>query len=220
MEPDSSFATKVAEEAASAISHIVETHYTHTIIIDHAAGIYDCDCSGFVEHLLSRTFSDHLTPLFELSAPNRPQADIFYDFLASLPTAAQSAGINGWRQVITLEAVARGDVLAWKLHGSEERGDTGHVVVVAEVPTRLTGETDGAGQFALEVYDSSVIEHFDDSRGSGPSFKSGVGSGIIHIEVDAQGAPIAFQFHEAAQWHCVPIAVGRIEPFSSRKTNI
>ena len=67
MAEDSNLATKVAREATSSILNVSETHYTHEICIDGAAGIYDCDCSGFVEHLLLHAAPNQLAPLRDLS---------------------------------------------------------------------------------------------------------------------------------------------------------
>jgi hypothetical protein len=217
MAADSSLATKVAEEAVSSISNVVETHYTHKINIDDAAGIYDCDCSGFVEHLLCRIAPDHLAPLLKLSTGNkdkRPLAYDFHDFFHGLPTA-ESARTNGWLQITKLEDATRGDIVAWKLHGNNEPGDTGHVFVVAEVPTPLIGEHDGNVHFAVKVYDSSSEEHFNDSRSDGGKFKGGVGSGTLHIETDANGVPFRYRFGKAGQYRTAPTAIGRIEPFPS-----
>ena len=217
MAADSSLANQVADEAVSSISNVVETHYTHKIHIDDAAGIYDCDCSGFVEHLLCRTVPDHLALLLELSTGNndkRPLAYDFYEFLHVQPTT-EAARTNGWLQITTLADAVPGDIVAWKLHGSNEPGDTGHVFVVAEVPTPLTAEQDGNVHFAVKAYDSSSKEHFNDSRSDGGSFKGGVGSGTLHIETDANGIPFRFRFGEATQYQTAPTAIGRVEPLTS-----
>jgi len=217
MAEDSNLATKVAGEAASSILNVSETHYTHEICIDDAAGIYDCDCSGFVEYLLSRTAPSQLAPLRDLSTGNhdeRPLAHDFYTFFSGLPTT-ESARKNGWLQVTTLEDTTRGDIVAWNLHDSNVPGDTGHVFVVAEAPTQLIGGHDSSVTFTVKVYDSSSKEHFDDSRGDGNDFKGGVGSGTLHIQTDANGAPVRFRFSETTSYHTAPIAIGRIEPFPS-----
>lgn len=171
MAEDSNLATKVAGEAAFSILNVSETHYTHEICIDDAAGIYDCDCSGFVEYLLSRTAPNQLAPLRDLSTDERPLAHDFYTFFSCLPTT-ESAGTNGWLQITTLEDTTRGDIVAWNLHDSNEPGDTGHVFVIAEAPTPLIGGHDSSATFAVKVYDSSSKEHFGDSRGDGNDFKA------------------------------------------------
>jgi len=217
MAADNSFATKVAEEARSSISNVVETHYAHKIHIDDAAGIYDCDCSGFVQYLLGRTAPDHLTTLLELGLRNpdkRPLAYNFYDFFHGLPTD-ESAGSNGWIQITRLEDATLGDIVAWKLHGPDEAGDTGHVFVVAEAPTPLTDDHGDNTHFAVKIYDASSTEHFNDSRSAGGKFHDGIGAGTIHIETNASGVPCQHRFGEATRYHTSPTAIGRIVPFPS-----
>jgi hypothetical protein len=64
------------------------------------------------------------------------------------------------------------------------------VVFAAETPTM-----DDQGYFAVRVYDSANVPHFDDTRGDGPGqWPSGVGSGFINLQVDDDGQPVAFQF--------------------------
>ena len=89
MAEDSNLAAKVAGKAASSILSVLKTRYTHEIRIDDTAGIYYCDCSGFVEYLLSRTAPNHLIPLRDLSTNNhdkRPLAHDFYTFFSRLTT--------------------------------------------------------------------------------------------------------------------------------------
>jgi hypothetical protein len=79
----------------------------------------------------------------------------------------------------------------------------------------VKGGHDSSVTFAVKVYDSSSKEHFDDSRGDGKDFKGGVGSGTLHIQTDANGAPVRFRFSETTSYHTAPIVIGRVEPFSS-----
>jgi hypothetical protein len=81
-------------------------------------------------------------------------------------------------------------------------GDTGHVVIVAAAPVEQTTHL-----YRVQVYDSSVIHHDEDSR---PEGTSGVGEGVITFRVDASGQPIGFQFNSQAHYHEEPIAIGRL----------
>jgi hypothetical protein len=79
---------------------------------------------------------------------------------------------------------------------------------VADTPT-----VDDQGYFAVRVYDSAIVPHFDDTRGDGPGQRpSRVGSGFINFQVDDEGQPIAFQFSPplSAQFTPLPIAIGRL----------
>ena len=94
--------------------------------------------------------------------------------------------------------------------GNPSRGveDSGHVFFVAETPMALD-----AGIFGVRVYDSSDSPHFDDTRGDGEGqFPNGVGSGFINFQVNADGAPTAFQFGPSKPFHSTPIAIGRVKP--------
>ena len=222
---DSSLAGQLADLAASSIADVVETKYVHDIHIDAAAGIYDCDCSGFVEYLLCIIALNHLRPLRDVGNKNpnnhagRPLAHDFYTFCSGLPTTASSVD-HGWRQITTLAETKRGDIVVWSLHDSDEPGDTGHVFIVAEQPTSLAGddeddEDDGSSSsFAVAVYDSSNIPHYADSRAHGQRYRDGIGSGVIRVDVDDASRPIGFQFNAGNKHHNQPIAIARIVPFS------
>jgi hypothetical protein len=87
--------------------------------------------------------------------------------------------------------------------------DTGHVVFVADTPAF----DEEGGFFALRVYDSAVVAHFDDTRGDGPGqWPNGVGSGFINFQVDDGGQPVAFQFAppSSSEFVPMPIAIGRL----------
>jgi hypothetical protein len=108
-----------------------------------------------------------------------------------------------------LAGAARGDLIAWRLFPHPEPGkDTGHVVFVAGTPA-----VDDQGCFAVRVYDSAVVPHFDDTRGDGPGqWPSGVGSGFINFRVGDDGQPVAFQFSPplSSEFTSLPIAIGRL----------
>lgn len=98
--------------------------------------------------------------------------------------------------------------MAWRFPVIEKGHDTGHVLVLAETPTK-----DDAGKYKVRVYDSAAEPHFQDTRGAGSGqFQSGVGSGFINFEVDDDGRPTAFQFAPEDDFTTLPIAIGRLEP--------
>jgi hypothetical protein len=72
---------------------------------------------------------------------------------------------------------------------------------------------DDQGSFAVRVYDSAIVPHFDDTRGDGPGqWPSGVGSGFINFRVGDDGQPVAFQFSPplSSDFTALPIAIGRL----------
>ena len=117
--------------------------------------------------------------------------------------------VDGWAQVAVLADAPRGDLIAWQLFLQPEPGhDTGHVVFVAETPI-----VDDQGNFAVRVYDSAIVPHFDDTRGAGPGqWPNGVGSGFINFQADDDGQPVAFQFSPplSSEFTSLPIAIGRL----------
>jgi hypothetical protein len=202
---------QIAEQAESIVNTLTQTDYQHADNIDPAAGIYDCDCNGFVAYVLSIVAPDHAALIAPQTNPARPLAFEYFDFFASLTPDS----MGGWRRVDLLVDVRRGDIMAWRFATIEPGQDTGHVVIIAETPT-----LDPSGDFfVVRVYDSADEAHFDDTRKPdgqpSPTGSTGVGSGFINVRVDGAGRPLAFLFAppSTAQYAYNPIAVGRAEPF-------
>jgi len=231
---------QVAQAAQTAISATTESHYTHRILINASLGIYNCDCSGFVEHVLDVVAKRHVTPI-QNRRPNgkRPLAKEFYEFFDSLDAGDSSSSTTGkgWIKVAKLTEARRGDIVNWLL-GGNQTGDTGHIVIVSANPVpvdvggwsyidgdarELNLATYGGGEMgnygrkvlAVPVYDASCVPHFDDDRGEGVDFSDGIGSGMIHFQVNEEtGRAVSFKFNERASWHHVPIVVARIVGFA------
>jgi hypothetical protein len=204
-EPEVSLADQVAEQAEFIVNNLRQTDYQYTENIDAAYGVYDCDCSQFANFVLSQAAPDHYGTLVAAAGEPVPRAFDYYDFFSSLPPQAG----DGWEQVEVLADAARGDLIAWRLFPHPEPGhDTGHVVFVADAPI-----VDDQGNFAVRVYDSAIVPHFDDTRGDDPGqWPSGVGSGFINFQVGDDGQPVAFQFSPplSSVFTSLPIAIGRL----------
>jgi hypothetical protein len=195
-------AERVADEAECVVNDVKHTKYQHKSYIDVATGTYDVDCNGFVGYVLQKVAPDHYHEIPKETDQDRPRAFKYYDFFAHLPEG------SGWHQIHRLADARRGDVIAWRLTVNPELDhDTGHVMIVAEAP----GDE---GDLSIEVYDSSNVPHFDDSRGhGGDSPATGVGTGTIRFRVDADGKPTEFLFGPPPEvYRSHPIAIGRIEP--------
>jgi hypothetical protein len=204
------FRMRIADAVLRILENTRHTNYQHDVFIDEATGTYDVDCSGFVEYILARVASNHLD-LIPLSAgETRLLAHDFEKFFASLPTETA----DGWRQIPDLRDVRRGDLIAWMLR-DEPPGDTGHVFFVAEQPVVVDPATPTT--MAVMAYDSSDIRHYDDSRGPGPDqFKTGLGWGILHLQIDSAGKPVAYQFGPGDPIDPDSrIAIARLEPFDA-----
>jgi hypothetical protein len=194
---------QVAGEALRILENTQHTKYQHNIFIDEATGTYNVDCSGFVSYILGRVAPAHLDLIPTHGTESRLLAQDYHTFFLSLPTEAT----NGWQQILYLPDVQRGDLIAWPL--PPPNLDTGHVFVVAADPVPVADDI-----LAVMAYDASDILHYDDSRGNGSGqFRTGVGSGTFHIQINSAGIPVAFQFDQSDPLITGNIAIGRIEFF-------
>jgi hypothetical protein len=192
---------QLAAQAEFIVNNFDQSDYQHDLNIDVDDGIYDCDCSGFVSFVLWGVSLKHYG-LVPRDPGGRPLAFDYYSLFAGL----DSEPLAGWQAIDFLKEACRGDIIAWQLTPGLEPGkDTGHVFFVAEKPRLLD-----SGIFAVRVYDSAEVPHFDDTREDG---ETGVGSGFINFQVDANGAPTAFQVGPSdLNFYSFPIAIGRVEP--------
>lgn len=185
--------------AAAEIASMQETHYTHHTVIDHDAGIYDTDCSGFLDDLLQQVAPAALAAIpVEQGFPG-PRAYLFERFFAALLANGDQPG---WNSVARLADAQPGDILAWELEPFDPESDTGHVVVIAAIPWQ-----NADGSYSVPVDDASILRHDDDTRTPGVG---GIGAGTITVRVDAAGAPSAFRFAAHDHFHTAPIAIGRL----------
>ena len=208
----------IAHAAETIVNTLTQTDYQHKREIDPSAGVYRCDCNGFVGFVLENVAPAHYEIVLDFKNENfpgesgqiRPRAFVYYGFFASL--TPDSAG--GWSRVDFLKDARRGDIIAWREPLIEKDENTGHLVIVAEAPT-LHAE----GYYSLRVYDSAASPHFEDTR---PNVHTppltdppalGVGSGFINFLVDADGSPIAYLFSPPidADYSYKTIAIGRVK---------
>lgn len=199
--PQLSLSGQVASQAEFIVNNFQQTDYQHKDRIDVDAGIYDCDCNGFVGFVLERAAPGHFAKIPKETTQPRPRAFKYYEFFASATLEG-----TGWRRVDSLADARRGDIIAWRFPDIEVGHNTGHVLFVADTP-RL----DASGNFAVRVYDSAAVAHFEDTRAGANG--NGVGSGFVNFMVDSAGAPTKFQFGPTVDhWDAFPIAIGRVEP--------
>jgi hypothetical protein len=193
---------QLAGMAENIVDTLVQTDYQFNEQINAGEGIYDCDCNSYVGFILEALAPQHYAMIPKEPGQPRPRAFKYYEFFVNpaLP--------EGWRRIFSLADAQRGDIVAWRFPQITMGQNTGHVFFVAETPWQLE-----SGPMAVRVYDSAQVPHFEDTRGSGADqFPNGVGSGIINFEIDAAGAPTAFQFGPGTLFVSEPIAIGRAEP--------
>jgi hypothetical protein len=194
---------KIASKAECIVNSLVQTDYQHIEHIDPAAGIYDCDCNGFVGFVLDTVAPAHYHMIPKEKNQRRPRAFKYFGFFASLTPES----MGGWQRIDFLRDTRPGDIIAWRFPTIERDLNTGHVLFVAAPPT-----IDASSVYSIRVYDSAAEPHFDDTRGSGAGqFPTGVGSGIIKFNVDGAGRPTAFLFAPpaSAEFTFLEIAIGR-----------
>ena len=195
----SAFSQTLADAAAETLGSVKETHYEHKTHVDRAAGVFDLDCSGFADYLLKRMARDQYNQLPIEAGHTRPRAEIYYEFFAGLAQTPKP----GWQVVQHFSDVHRGDIIAWKKEAAaQESGDTGHVMIVAQSPLRTVADS-----YRVTVYDSTKSQHDNDTRAPGTN---GIGKGDLFFYVNAQDAPVAFQFSSQRKVHDAPIAMARL----------
>jgi hypothetical protein len=191
----------LADAAEEDLQSIKETHYQHKSHVDRQAGVFDLDCSGFVDHLLKQIAPEQYKRLPIEARHTRPRAEVYYEFFAGLAQTAKP----GWQVVHRFSDLRRGDIIAWKKEtAAQESGDTGHVIIVAASPNRQNN-----GPYRLTVYDSTKSPHDNDTRSPGTD---GIGKGDLFFYVDSHDTPVAFQFSSQRKVHAAPISMGRLTP--------
>ena len=205
--PDNPLPAQLAAQAELIVNTLKQTVYQYAENIDPANGVYDCDCNSFVGFVLEGLAPAHYNLIPCEADQPRPRAFEYYDFFVSLTPES----LGGWHRIALLGDARRGDIIAWRFPEIVAGQDTGHVLFVAETPALLN---DDSADFAVRVYDSADVPHFEESRGDGTvDSPSGVGTGFINFQVDVEGRPITFQFGPSADFQTFPIAIGRVEPF-------
>jgi len=215
---------RVAEAAALILQNTRHTHYQHNPVIDPATGTYKLDCSEFVSYVLHGVTPQNYARIPREPKQPCPRAFEYCDYLESLTYdtthgwqrtyeidgALVYEAAQGWRRIERLADARRGDVIAWRFARWASEADTGHVLLVAEKPTKV-----GSWLTAVRVFDSSRIPHFEDSRERSGAFESGVGTGTLMFHVDRAGVPTAVQFGPSDRFHALPIVIGRLESLAS-----
>ncbi len=192
-------AAALVEEVERELNAMRVTRYQHTTAVDEGSGSYFYDCSGLLDYAMGRVRPADLTPVPHIKA--RPlAADIEGHLHRGL-----TGPIEGWQALARVDGLGPGDVVAWQATEDSTTGDTGHVMVVLEVPTQNSAR---AAEWLVRVADSTLNPHALDSRHPGTT---GLGTGTIGLLVDERGAPTAFYWRGAVSQQAKPtqIALGR-----------
>jgi hypothetical protein len=174
------------------------TRYQHTTAVDEGSGSYLYDCSGFLDYAMGRVLAADLRSVPHTKS--RPRAADFESYLHRGLTDP----IEGWQALTRVDALGPGDVIAWLATEDSTTGDTGHVMVVLQAPTR---ESARPAEWLVRVADSTLNPHARDSRKPGAT---GLGTGTIGL-VSERGTPMAFYWRGGVSPAAKPteIALGR-----------
>lgn len=189
----------VASEVRRVTDHARESHYEHTTHVVESEGVYDVDCSGFVNYVLGRAASDSFAALTDRTR-ERPLAEDYVRFFDGLTSTT-----SGWRSISNVADLAIGDVIAWlePIGAIDPSHDTGHVMVVRGAPTRRDDAS-----FLISVWDSVERGHGStDSRAA--TGASGIGHGNIVLFVDREGAPTGHAWQDGSPKITSQTALGR-----------
>ena len=195
----------LADEAHRELTAMISSTYDHTTYVDESKGVFDYDCSGFVNYALSQVLPDALATL-ESATEARPLAEDYETFFAGIGATGKS---GRWRSVARAMDLVPGDVVAWLEPADVDTGDTGHVMIVRDLPTPNAKD---ASEILVPITDSTSTPHGPaDSRTA--SGATGLGTGTIGLLVDASGAPK--QYHWTGGYstkaETTSIALGHLE---------
>ncbi|NMC69129.1 MAG: hypothetical protein GYA57_03555, partial [Myxococcales bacterium] len=187
-EPQTEAARKIVEILRRIEANLVETRYQHRTVVRESAGKYRWDCSGMAAWVLERA-----APAARAALPDdQPLARDFYDRIAASPTDAPR---RGWLRLTGPEAIAPGDLFAWRKPAFwAERPNTGHVGFVLSTPQPHAEHPD---VWVMRVADATKMLHEHDSRP--PDGEGGFGTATMAFLFDEAGAPIAYGWYGAGQ---------------------
>jgi hypothetical protein len=165
-----------SETVETLLATMTATKYQHNTEIDEDAGVWKCDCSGLIGHILRCHFPEAYLHIDGKTRPERvrPLAANFCEtFIAAGKKGSKG---NPWRQIAKAEDLRPGDILAWKKRKIEEGSTTGHVLMIASIP-----KIEKNGLYHARVIDSTRGLHANDTR---TQESLGVGSGEMWLSAD------------------------------------
>ena len=197
----------------------IKSSFSHNNTIDVEAGVFEVNCKGFVNHVLSSKAPDALAEIVNfmcscdyelpLSIDGSPRSHHYVYFFKSLLDNQNSKSLN-WQSVTSVNHLKRGDILAYTFSDLEkinERGMGQHVMIVAEpIEKNIAGEAEAI----VSIFDSTKTPHGEsDIRQNG---KTGIGRGEICLKTDSNGCPIFIKWdQQKKKYQPKAIAIGRLK---------
>jgi cell wall-associated NlpC family hydrolase len=183
----------------SAMASLQHTHYRYGgNYFNMASGVYDLDCSDYVDDLLKISQPKAYADLADSMGTEKPTSSDYYRFFNNLPDNSD----HSWQRVDDVESLRAGDILVFHNYGGG-----GHVMVVMNTP-RMTQDDDST--YLVQVSDSASSRHSDDTRAP---HVSGVGIGTLLLKANPEtGQPSAYAWTVDSGWDHVRVAMA--EPLS------
>lgn len=156
-------------------------------LFDSQRGVYEADCSHYVDHVMQNVFPRAYAVLEMSTGAHAPDSADYYEFIRRLSVNMHSA----WDKVDNATQLQPGDVLVFRYRNSYGESSGGHVMVVMDKPVLDNNA------LLVRVSDSAFSGHSDDTRG----YHSGVGIGTLLLKINTDtGAPSAYAWDESSRW--------------------
>lgn len=193
-------------EAEYILSSMRSSIYQHVTHVDATGGVYDFDCSGFVDYVLQHVSPKALAAITYLpNVFNRPRAQDYYFFFTRIGSGDE---VNGWINIANPLSLLPGDVIAWLVAPNSDSDDTGHVMIVRANPSI---DLNRPNETLVAVIDSTVSPHALDSRTHG---QTGLGTGTISLVMNSTKRAVGFRWRDGESRTVVytKIAFGQLGP--------
>jgi hypothetical protein len=193
------------DEALRELSAVKSTEYRHKIWVDEAQGIFEYDCSGFVDYAISNVAPAALDALFHADSKRRPAASTYVTLLTAIP---EGRSRGRWMHLKEAAELVPGDVVAWLAAARKPdpwgQINTGHVMIVDGSPRERS-----PGEWVVPVIDSSLGHGGSDGRRY-PEV-TGLGRGTIVLVFEG-GSLVGYRSGESprATLRRTTVALGRI----------
>jgi hypothetical protein len=180
------------------------TAYRHKVRVDEATGLFEFDCSGFVDYAIRNTLPDAFEVLRQVGG-RRPMARAYVELLNAIPSG-QTRG--RWLHLPGPDSLHEGDIVAWLATTSKADDwgivNTGHVMIVDG-----SAQQRSPGEWVVPVIDSSFGH-----GGADPRVKpnaTGLGRGTMVLVVE-NGALVGYRWSESARspLNRTTVAIGRV----------
>ena len=194
-----------AKHVNEVLAGLKDTNYQSKTEVDASKGIFRCNCSGLISHILRHHFPESYLTVRGENAPwkIRPLAVTFYETFVA---AGRKEGAKpGWEKVPKIMDAKPGDIIAWRKLILKQGLNTGHICMIAGTPT-----LEADGRVKVRIVDSSGSRRANDTR---PEGVDGVGSGDMWFAINEKGEPVGYWLNEKAnRSRTHKIAIGRLVP--------